>query len=317
MLEVPVLFIIFRRPELTRRVFEEIRRARPRQLLVAADGPRHPEDAEACARARAIVDEVDWACDVRTRFSDRNQGCKVGVSSAITWAFESVEEAIILEDDCLPSPSFFPYCRELLERYRDDERIMAISGDRFQPGPSQGGTSYEFSVFPFIWGWATWRRAWRHYDVAIGRWQELRATSWLADWLRHEDGAAYFADLFDRVVHGRIDSWDHQWTFACWAQHALAAVPAVNLVTNIGFGEGATHTGEEGHPSSCLPTFELSTPLTHPWGVWRNEAADRFTFDHYFLPRRPGSLQLWFARALKAIDPKWVLSRLRGSSSSV
>src|SRR5262249_50367867 len=157
--------------------------------------------------------------------SDHNQGCKVGVSSAINWAFEQVEEAIILEDDCLPHPSFFPYCLELLERYRDDERIMAITGNNFEPSPRPGGPSYEFSAFPFIWGWATWRRAWRHYDVDMKGWEELRSTTWLADWLGHADGATYFGDVFDRVAQGRIDTWDHQWAFACWAQHALAVVP--------------------------------------------------------------------------------------------
>src|SRR5512139_3287315 len=171
-LKTPVAFIIFNRPDTAERVFAEIAKARPPKLLVVADGPRanRSGEAEKCAATRAIIDRVDWDCEVLTNFSDTNLGCKNRVSSGIDWVFEQVPEAIILEDDCLPHPTFFRFCEELLERYRDDERIGMISGDNFQLGQKRTDASYYFSRYNHIWGWASWRRAWRHYDREASAW---------------------------------------------------------------------------------------------------------------------------------------------------
>ena len=160
-----VLFVIFRRPEATARVFEAIRRARPSRLFVAADGPRpgRQDEAELCRQTRAVVERVDWPCQVVTRFQETNQGIKEGVTGAISWFFSQVDEGIILEDDCLPHPDFFPYCAALLKQYRDDERVFHVGGNNFQPKSRVMAESYYFSRYNHIWGWATWKRAWDRY----------------------------------------------------------------------------------------------------------------------------------------------------------
>jgi hypothetical protein len=172
-----VLFLVFSRPHLTAQVMATIRAAQPKRLYVAADGPRkRPGEDELCNEARRIATEVDWPCEVRTLFRDTNLGCRVGVSTAMDWFFEHEKEGIILEDDCVPSQSFFPYCAELLDRYRDDARIMCISGDNPRARPVQRRESYVFSRYPLIWGWATWQRAWRLYDATRSSWPEYRSS---------------------------------------------------------------------------------------------------------------------------------------------
>ncbi len=177
----PVAFLIFNRPELTRKVFATIAQAKPSKLLVVADGPRAdvPDDREKCSEARAIIGRIDWDCEVLTNYSSANMGCRARISTGLEWVFTNVEEAIILEDDCIPHPTFFRFCKELLTRYRDDQRVMMISGDNFQMGRNRTPYSYYFSRFFHCWGWATWRRAWRHYDIDMELWPSLRDGSWL------------------------------------------------------------------------------------------------------------------------------------------
>jgi len=175
MLRTPVVLIIFNRPPTTERVFAEIAKARPQKLFVVADGPR-PErsgEAEKCAAARAVIDRVDWECEVLRNYAEVNLGCRQRPPTGISWVFEQVAEAIILKDDCVPHPTFFRFCEELLEKYREDERVMHISGSNFQPGYTRGPFSYYFSRFNPIWGWASWRRAWQHYDLNMKLWAEL------------------------------------------------------------------------------------------------------------------------------------------------
>jgi hypothetical protein len=169
-LTTPVAFFIFNRPDTTEQVFSEIVRVKPHKLLVIADGPRSERqgEAEKCSQARSIIDRVNWDCEILTNFSEINLGCKVRVSSGIDWVFEHVEEAIILEDDCLPDPTFFRYCQVMLDHYRNDQRIGMISGDNFQNGIKRNMDSYYFSRYVHIWGWATWRNRWQnYYDVNI------------------------------------------------------------------------------------------------------------------------------------------------------
>ena len=176
MLNTPILFLIFNRPEITARVFQEIRKAKPKQIYIAADGPRidHPDDTALCNKTRQICDSIDWDCEVKTLFREENLGCQLAVSNAIDWFFKHESEGIILEDDCLPSQSFFHFCAELLDFYRDDEEIMCISGNNFQQGRGDDEESYYFSRYPHCWGWATWRRAWNKYDHDMSRWKEFR-----------------------------------------------------------------------------------------------------------------------------------------------
>ncbi|MGA1621013.1 MAG: hypothetical protein ACO35D_06080, partial [Aquiluna sp.] len=205
-LHTPIAFFIFNRPTTTQQVFQAIRQAKPPKLLIVADGPRpdRPTDAENCALARSILDQIDWDCEVLTHFSDINLGCRKRISSGLDWVFEQVEEAIILEDDCLPDPSFFPYCQELLERYRNIPEVMMISGNNFQFGHNPIQESYYFSHYGHVWGWATWRRAWQKYDDVMGQWPPLRDTNWLQQRLGNIQAAAYWSHIFEGVYNGSI-----------------------------------------------------------------------------------------------------------------
>ncbi len=273
----PIIFLIFNRPETTAQVFAAIRAARPPKLLVVADGPR-PDRAgerELCARTRAIIDGVDWPCQVLLNFAGANMGCGKRVSSGLDWAFGQVGEAVILEDDCLPDPSFFPYCAELLERYRSDERIMMISGDNFQNGVSRSSDSYYFSRLPHCWGWATWHRAWRHYDFTMADWPQRGGARWLKSIARNPVLERYWAQCFDDVRSGKIDTWDYQWMYCMFANRGFSIVPNVNLVTNLGFGNSATHTEKFDH-RHVVASRAMEFPLGHPAAVRPCEKADEF-----------------------------------------
>jgi len=280
--KVPVLFLIFNRPDLTFRSFETIRASKPEQLFISGDGarPRFAEDAERVALARTVVDRIDWDCEVRTRLHDQNLGCAKAVSSGIDWAFESVDELVIIEDDCLPSPCFYRFSAELLERFRNDQRVFVISGDNFQQHAPRTPYSYYFSRYNFGWGWATWKRAWKHFDLETSLWPEIRDGDWLDDILQDSLATTYWRDIFDQVHAGKIDTWDYQWTLACWIQSGLTVLPAVNLVQNIGFGKDATHTTDESHDGP--PAGNLSFPLSHPPYVLRDDRADSCTQRYHF-----------------------------------
>lgn len=271
----PVAFLIFNRPETTERVFAEIARARPPKLLVIADGPRADRagEAERCRAARAIIERVDWDCEVLRNFSDTNLGCRARVSSGLDWVFGQVESAIVLEDDCLPHPDFFRFCEDLLERYRDDERIAHISGTNFLPRPYPNGESYHFSRYTHVWGWASWRRAWRNYDVTMSAWPRIRDDRWLDGMFGRSQQARYWRWLFENVYRKEIDTWDYQWLFANWTQNALSIVPSRNLVSNIGFGASATHTRRKSTLSG-RDTADLAWPLQHPAHVMPDASSD-------------------------------------------
>jgi glycosyltransferase involved in cell wall biosynthesis len=277
-MSVPVAFLIFNRPQTTRQVFAAIRAARPARLLVVADGPRkdRPGEAERCAETRAIIDQVDWPCVVERNFAAENLGCRARVASGLDWVFSRVEEAIILEDDCLPHPDFFSFCAELLQRYREDPRIMTICGNNFHPHVRLNA-SYHFSKYFYMWGWATWRRAWQHYDESMAEWRERRDLGWPAEAFLNRYEREYWADHFDLVANG-YSTWDYQWFHACWRHQALNVVPATNLVTNIGFGSEATHTINF-DPRANVPSRPLG-PMRHPVEFAFHPEADAYDFEH-------------------------------------
>lgn len=276
-LNTPVAFLIFNRPDTTQRVFNEIARARPPKLLVVADGPREGRagEAERCAQTRAVIEQVDWDCEVLTNFSEVNLGCKMRVATGIDWIFGQVEEAIILEDDCLPEPSFFRYCEEMLVRYRDNPRVGMISGGNLQFGRKRGEGSYYFSRYTHIWGWASWRRAWNLYDREITRWPAFRDQGWLDRLFETQGERDYWRASFQLVFDGKLDTWDCSWTFAALVNGLLQVVPNVNLISNIGFGPDATHTHVEGAHAN-MPTSPIDFPLKHPDFVLQDTDADRF-----------------------------------------
>jgi hypothetical protein len=298
-LSTPVLFLVFKRPGTTRRVFEGIRKARPARLFVAADGPRDgwTEEAELCRETREVI-RVDWECDLRTLFRDRNLGVKAGVASSIDWFFENAGEGIILEDDCLPHPDFFTFAAGLLARYRDDPRLMHVSGDNFQLGRRRGEASYYFSRYAHCWGWATWRRAWALYDVEMGGFPGFASRREIDKIIGNRRVRNYWMKVFGDAHSGRYKTWDYAWAYEVLARGGLCAVPNVNLVTNIGFGEGATHTFEPVSRMSGIPTESLG-PLVHPAAVAVDEEADNFEFRHLLQPLLRGRLFDRLGRRLK------------------
>lgn len=275
--DVPILLLIFNRPEATFKVFEQIKKCKPLKLFIAADGPREgvAKDKEKCNQAREIIEQIDWDCEVKTLLRDQNLGCKVAVSSGIDWLFKNEEKGIILEDDALPNSTFFKFCEELLEYYKDDKRIMMISGDNFQFGKKRVEYSYYFSRYTHIWGWATWRRAWNYYDVNMKLWAEIRDKGLLANILFDKREVSYWGKIFDKAYCGEIDAWSYQWLFACWLQNGINIVPEVNLISNIGFGNMSTHTKTKCNRAN-LERKEIVFPLVHPQYIIRNVIADKF-----------------------------------------
>lgn len=262
-LRVPVVFFIFKRPDTTRRVFETIAQARPAQLFVVADGPRTADEAPVCDSTRAIVQAVDWECEVHTNYSDTNLGLKRRITSGLNWVFEQVEQAIILEDDCLPDPTFFRFCAELLDQYRETPQVMHINGSNSIRSRLPLAASYFFSRYVGVWGWATWRRAWQHFDVDMTLWTKAIDRSSYLDYFPNPKERLFWRTIWDQVSAGQIDTWDFQWMFTCLAHGGLAAIPRDNLVSNIGFGSHATHTQAKNR-FAALPTTSMSFPLVHP-----------------------------------------------------
>lgn len=265
MTDTAVLFLVFNRIETTRAAFAAIRAARPARLYVAADGPRpgRAGEADRCAEVRRLATEVDWPCEVRTLFRDTNLGCKHGVASGIDWFFAQEAEGIIIEDDIVPDPSFFRFCTELLARYRDDTRVAMISGCSLIGDRHGADTSYVFSRYLHVWGWASWRRAWQHYDVAMAAWPSPAASAQLAQVLGGRQAAiGHWTAIFDRMARGEIDTWDYQWVFSAWMNDMVAVVPAATLIDNIGFGADATHT--VGSAPALPAPVPMRFPLRHP-----------------------------------------------------
>ena len=284
MYNTPILFIIFANPDTTTQVFERIRQIKPEKLYIAADAPRKEKQGEVqrSIDTRNIINHVDWKCDVKTLFQEKNLGPKIAVSTAITWFFEHEEQGVILEHDCLPDLSFFPYCEELLEKYKDDTRIGHISGNNFLPGFINERFSYDFCSCVQIWGWASWRRVWKNYDVNFRFWDEQKEKRSFLFFNKREE--IYFSSFIPDVIHNRnnINTWDTQYWFTLHLQNQLSIYPAVNLVTNIGLGDpNAPHTSKKNKKHS-IPVSKIHFPLKHPDNVLRNKKFDEITIKKLF-----------------------------------
>ena len=292
----PVVFIIFNRPDLTERVFEAIAKAKPKRLLVIADGPRFPEEAEKCQKARAVIKKVDWDCKVDKDYSDMNLGLERRVSTGLDWAFNRVSEAIILEDDCVPHPTFFRFCQELLERFRNDRRIMVISGQNLQFGNNHTNYSYYFSRYNHCWGWASWRRAWQLFDFDMKLWPEIRDGQFFTKMFSNAYDASYWTNIFQSLYDGRLNSWAYRWTLTCWINSGLTILPSVNLISNIGFGIGASNTADANSFLANMPTNGLEFPLKHPPFVIRNFDADEYTQSNIYNPQHRHTKSMGISR---------------------
>ena len=267
--------MVFNRPELTLKVFEEIRKVKPAKLYIAADGARSVREGEKekCIKTREVIKHIDWECDVKTLFRDENLGCKMAVCSAINWFFEMEEEGIILEDDSLPNQSFFFFCEELLIKYRNTDKIMQIGGNNFQPG-MESEFSYYFSRYCNMPGWATWRRAWAKYDVAIKELPDFIKENRIEKIFGSNSSRYYWLYQFWQVYKNKIDTWDYQWAFTVWNNDGLCISPTKNFISNIGYNADATHTTSGNERLAELKTEQISR-IIHPKIIQRDFRADK------------------------------------------
>jgi len=288
--KAPVAFFIFRREQCSARVLDRIREYRPSKLLLVADGPRSEEEASACERTRRlVVESIDWNCEVLRNFSDENLGCKERLASGLDWVFSLSGEAIVLEDDCLPSSSFFDYCNAMLSAFRSEESVLHIGGTS-PLSRSATSNAFRFSRYNRIWGWANWSRSWKHFDKNIDFWPSFRDSGGLEAFFSPEE-TAYWTCIFDKVHAGEIDTWDYQW-FLCRLRHGVAIEPTVNLVSNIGFGSGSTNTRDRKHPLANQFAGEFQFPAVGPGDISVDPAEDRAWWFH--LKRERGLIKRIF-----------------------
>lgn len=286
-LSTPVLFIAFNRVGPARQVMEVIRQAKPPRLYFACDGPRTDAERERCEQVRALASMVDWDCELHTRFSEVNRGVMMGESEAMDWFFSKEEEGIILEDDTYPSLSFFWYCQELLERYRDDDRVWCIMGNNLMTEwPSAGRDSYYFSAHGYgaYWGWAGWRRVWRKYDVQMKVWPQCRDERWLDGYFLSKSEMAEVYKLFEGQYTGAIRSWDYQMDLARILGRGVTCIPNTNLIRNIGFGTEGTHTVSEKDRRNKDNRLDMAFPIVHPPHMVVDNRRDMAYFEKYILP---------------------------------
>ena len=295
----PIALTIFNRPEDTRRTFETIRRAKPPKLFLIADAGRNEKEHADCIAARAVVENVDWECEVFKNYADTNMGARMRLATGITWVFEHTDRAIILEHDCVPHPDFFTFCNELLEKYKDDERVMHIGGNHFQEHNPKFhcDESYYFTLIPHIWGWATWARAWKHYDVNVATYPQVLKEGLLREIFTDPAIADRWEYVIGRYYKHEVESWDGQWAFACLINHGLCINPRVNMVTNIGFGPEALSTKDPNHKFANMPAEGLTFPLMHPTHIATNPIADAYVAKYCFdINARVSDRIRWFIK---------------------
>lgn len=276
----PILMIAFNRPDHARRVLEAVRNARPARLYIAIDGPREgrEDDRTRVAETIRVFDTIDWECTVTRLVREKNLGCKQAVSSAITWFFGHEPYGIILEDDCLPAPSFFGYAAHLLERYKDDASVMHINGVNFQDGHWRGSSTYYFSKVCHVWGWASWARAWRKYDIGMEGLEEFFRQNLQQSVITPKGDAQYWLNAFSATKAGKIDTWDYQWVFTVWKNNGLSVMPNVNMVSNIGFDEHATHTKSHNPAVSNKPLDGIEGEIKDSDLIVPNYEGDEYSF---------------------------------------
>lgn len=293
MFNTPILLIVFNRPNSTQKVFEELKKIKPKHLYIAADGPRdsNMEDITKCAETRTIINEINWDCEVKTLFRDENRGCGRGPAEAITWFFQFVEEGIILEDDCLPSCDFFHFCENLLAYYRYNNNIFFIGGNNFQKSKLAYSYTYYFSAGHHgTWGWATWRRAWQKFDYYLSNFDFKDAQTVIKKLFRDSKQQKYWLYIYSEVKKNRFNEscWDYQFYFSGWMSGALAVIPNFNLVQNIGFNEEATHTKDGNNLFAHRPISSIVFPIKHNNNITQNKKADFLLHKNLIQPSEYG-----------------------------
>jgi hypothetical protein len=276
-------------------VFDTIRQARPTRLFIAADGPRHEAETALTDATRLITEQIDWPCEVHRHYATENMGCKMRPFTAINWAFEQADELIILEDDCLPHPDFFGFCQTMLERYRNNEQVFNIGGTCLKT--TGHDASYYFTRHTYIWGWATWKRAWKHYDIRMDAWNKLDKENFLNGIVQNKKAIDYWKAVFNTVVETNYNVWDYQWLFTSWLHNGFSIVSNVNLISNIGFGASATHTHNPTGKGANMPTETMGT-IRHPLHIKVDTAADQWVLENVFIGPQPSQMSIWANRIL-------------------
>jgi len=271
-LETPILVIAFNRPDLTYQLFEALRQIKPKRLYVAIDGARNEEEKERVEKVKDVFRSVDWECEVKQLYRKENLGCKRGVKSAIDWLFENEEQGIILEDDCIPDPSFCSYAESALNHYKDEEKVFMIAGSNFHADENSKNITAYFSKIAEIWGWATWRRAWAHY-IEQSDFKEEDILPTIEDALTDKGYAAILANGMVSAYNGQIDTWDYQWWYTILVKKAFVLKPPVNLICNIGYGEFSTHIKEKTSFNE-MPLSSLRKNVKFPGVIRQNRYAD-------------------------------------------
>ncbi len=283
---IPILLIIFNRPDKVQLLIQALEKLGPSRIFVSADGPRPnvDSDIELCEKTRNIINNINWPCEIVRRYQDTNTGCKINASESVSWFFEHVDEGIILEDDCIPTESFFPFCRELLDRYRDETKVMHISGNTFllPQEVSDKSVSYYFSRCPQLWGWATWKRAWKHYDISMLHLDSIKSDTNVNNLFLRKEHLDYWIKHCQHIRDNNIDTWDAQWQYTMMYHGGYAISPLYNQINNIGFGINATHTKEEINNVS-VPTRNFSFPLKHPSHVTADKIADERLMNKFYI----------------------------------
>jgi hypothetical protein len=263
----PILYLIFNRLDIVKQTFQEIAKVKPKQLFIASDGARNQEEKMIVDKVRKyVLDNIDWDCEVKTLFRDKNLGCKFAITTAIDWFFNNVEQGIILEDDCLPDPNFFRFCQEMLERYKDKDKVMSIGGNS-PLGKFKIKDSYLFSKDSFTWGWATWKESWDKIDLELDEYKKV---------IHENNLKEYYPLLIERILRrkrandylngGKTDIWDMQWSISLRLNKCLSIIPKNNLIKNIGFCQESTHTIPNKWDIKYLDgeSYNLDYPLKHP-----------------------------------------------------
>ncbi len=281
MFNTPILLISWKRPEKTLKVINQIRKIKPTKIYFACDGPLkgdHLNQKKVFETREIINKEIDWNCEIKKLYSDSNNGCKIGVSKAISWFFENEEHGIILEDDCIPHLDFFNFCSVLLIKYQNDTRIWSICAHNQQEGQKKGVGSYYFSKYSHCWGWASWRRCWENYDPYLKDWPKLKKEKFLNDIFLSRKEIFYWENIFDNIYYkSQPNTWDYQWTYTCFKNSGLSIIPNINLINNIGFDEDATHTIKGGSQTNNKELRFKNTgifPLIHPNVIAKSRSAD-------------------------------------------
>ncbi|AEN06202.1 glycosyltransferase family 2 protein [Halolamina sp.] len=309
----PVVLLAYNRPDTTARVVERILDADPPELFVVADGPRNdPADRRRCAATRETILDAEWDCPVHTLFREENVGLPEAVYTGLDWVFEQVPEAIILEDDTVPSTDFFRYCGTLLDRYRETDRVMMINGTNRLGTWKADHQDYHFVTYQGVWGWATWRDAWDRYDPEMRAWEDTAVRDRIRETIDDDERFEYYEHRFQRSYDGASPAWSRMWRFALLANDGLAAVPSRNLVSNVGFDDRAVHTTDPDSPLADLPQGELRFPLDPPDALAPDREYERTGFEQFRRPSYATRLARRFTpRSVRTRVPTSIRNRLR------